>query len=66
MVTYAPIGRRVKVVLRPVDRFRWCRGVYRGEIQVHRRTGCGEQGLDRGTCSTSGRAAARFSFMVGR
>mgnify|MGYP006353012265 CR=1 FL=1 len=64
VVSYVPAGRRVNVLLRPVDKFRWCPGTYGGEIQVHRRTGCGEPGIDQGACSTSGRPAARFSFAV--
>jgi hypothetical protein len=63
-VTYAPKGRRVTVVLRPVDKLRWCPGVYRGDIHVEHRIGCGGAGLDEGPCSTNGATIARFSFTV--
>ena len=63
-VTFAPKGRRVKVVLRPVDKLNWCPGVYLGEIHVEHRIGCGGAGLDQGPCSTNGATVARFRFTV--
>jgi hypothetical protein len=63
-VTYAPKGRRVSVELRPVDKLRWCPGVYRGTVHRDTRIGCGEAGLDRGPCSRIGPTVARFSFSV--
>jgi hypothetical protein len=63
-ISYAPKGRRVAVVLRPVDKFRWCEGVYRGTIHVDHRIGCGQTGLDLGPCSERGPTVARFRFTV--
>jgi hypothetical protein len=64
-VTYAPVGSRVVVRLHPIDKFRWCSGVYHGNIHVERRIGCGEPGFDIGPCSTNGPTVARFTLRVG-
>jgi hypothetical protein len=63
-VSYAPRGKKVAVVLRPVDKFRWCAGVYRGTVHLDRRIGCGQPGPDLGPCSVKGPMVARFSFTV--
>jgi hypothetical protein len=63
-VTYAPKGRRVNVLLRPLDKGRWCPGVYGGDIHVEYLTPCGGAGLDEGYCSRNGATVGRFSFSV--
>jgi hypothetical protein len=63
-VSYAPKGSHVAVVLRPVDKLRWCEGVYRGAIHLDRRIGCGQPGPDLGPCSVKGPTVARFTFTV--
>jgi hypothetical protein len=63
-VSYAPKGNHVAVVLRPVDKLRWCEGVYRGTIHLDRRIGCGQPGPDLGPCSVKGPTVARFTFTI--
>jgi hypothetical protein len=63
-VSYAPKGSHVAVVLRPVDKYRWCAGAYRGTIHLDRRIGCGNPGPDLGPCSVKGPTVARFAFTV--
>ena len=58
---YAPIGRRVNVVLRPWDTLRWCHGVYKGTVQVWRRHGC-DPGFT--ICALPGPILGRFQFTV--
>ena len=63
VITYAPKRRRVDVVLRPVDKRRWCVGRYEGLVEPVRRERCEQPGIDMGTCSVSG-PVFRFSFLV--
>ena len=63
-VTYVPKGRRVNVELRPVDKLKWCPGIYRGNIHAEFRVPCGGAGLDEGPCSQYGSTIARFRFTV--
>jgi hypothetical protein len=60
--TVARRGRRVRLVLRPVDKGRWCRGEYTGEIDLERRVRCDDR-IDDGSCSEPRRIAG-FSFEV--
>lgn len=64
VISYAPTGRRVDVVLRPVDRGRWCAGLYEGLFEELRRDRCEGPGIDMGTCSIGGPVVVRFSFRV--
>lgn len=63
-ISYAPKGKRVTVILEPIDKLRWCPGVYRGEVRLDSRVGCGEPGIDKSTCSRYGSVVSRFSFTV--
>lgn len=63
-VTSTPKGQRVSVALRPIDKLRWCTGIYNGKIRVEYRIGCGLPGLDQGPCFTTGPTVARFRVRV--
>jgi hypothetical protein len=60
--TVARRGRRVRLVLRPVDKGRWCDGEYTGEIDLERRIRCDDR-IDDGSCYEPRRIAG-FSFEV--
>ena len=62
-ITHARRGRTVSVVLRPIDRRRWCTGRYRGEVYVVRRVPCGQPTPEEGHCYRA-RTLAVFAFRV--
>jgi hypothetical protein len=47
--TFARKGRRVRLVLRPVDKGRWCPGEYTGAVYLNRRVRCDDR-IDDGEC----------------
>jgi hypothetical protein len=62
--TSAHKGRRVSVVLRPVDKGRWCAGEYTGEVNLESRTRCGDR-IDEYTCSDDRRLAGVHFTVAG-
>jgi hypothetical protein len=59
--TTARKGRRVQLILRPVDKGRWCPGEYTGTLTLQKRVRCDDR-IDEDICTTERRlAAVRFT-----
>ena len=69
-ITYARKGQRIVVVLRPIDKSRWCPGIYRGTVgRWVRASHCGK-GVDNFPCTSpdetrpNGNVVGRFQFRI--